>query len=113
MLMSLLLALMTAWALHHYQGHVWVKTGQLHWDEEQWYYLEHGHASAVRDLRLLWDAGDRIWLRWRVSDHPTRKKGRWQEAWLLERDAHEDWHVLRCAVAAHTGKNFTRASHSA
>ena len=112
MLMNLLLALITAWALHHYQGRVWVKTGQLHWGEEQWDYLEHGHAFAVRDLRVLWDAGDRIWLRWRVADSRARKKGRWLEAWLLERDAPEDWHLLRCAVAAHTGKNFTQASHS-
>jgi hypothetical protein len=108
---SAVFALVLAWALRRYQDRQCKVSGQLLWGEEGWCYLEDQQVLPVHHLMVLWDAGDRMWLRWR-SMEPGGSQS-WSEAWLLRRDAPERWHLLRCALAAHSGKNFTQPSHLA
>lgn len=106
---TLLLVCAMAWALNRYQNKVCKTSGYLLWDEGCWHYMHDGQVGGIEHLSVLWDAGDRIWLRWSSLMPGSRRS--WSEAWLLNRDAPEHWHLLRCAVAAHSGKNFTQPSH--
>lgn len=108
LVLSLPLALAMAWALHHYLRNVWLSCGQLYWEEGQWYCLHDEQLRPLAQLTVLWDAGDRIWLRWRM---PVSGTAHWHEAWLLKRDAPLAWHLLRCVLMEHIGKNFTQPSH--
>ena len=106
---TLLLVCAMAWALNRYLNKVCKTSGYLLWDEGCWQYVHDGQVGGIEHLTVLWDAGDRIWLRWSSLMPGSRRS--WSEAWLLKRDAPERWHLLRCAVAAHSGKNFTQPSH--
>lgn len=105
-----LLAVITAWGLCQYLRRVCLVSGHLQWEDGQWHYLDQGHARPMRQLALLWDGGDRIWLRWCMAEGDRLC---WREAWVLQSDAPASWHFFRCALAAHSGKNFTRPTHSA
>ena len=106
---TLPLALVLGLALWDYQRNQSLCDGQLQWLEGQWSYLQGEKTLPLRHVRVLWDAGDRLWLRVLI---PVDAQLRWRDLWLLERDGSASWHLMRCAVAAHTGKNFTQPSHS-
>ena len=108
---SSMLAPGLAWFLWRYQSTQCKISGQLIWDDGCWSYLDGERAWPIQHLTVLWNMGDRIWLRW--SAFVPGAKLVWSDAWVLDSDAPESWHLLRCALAAHSGKNCTQPSHLA